>query len=255
MAKACQEITVQAVSFLERRGPVFYASLPVAPETLKGCRTNGAGDQHRLVSSLWDHLAAAESSLGKSCHCSNHAAVPIQVVHDPLGRPHLRLGENRGPAISFSEGGGKIWAALCGDESDIGIDVAETDEFQGEYPVHRVFQVQELQHALRVAGGDLARASALLWSVKEAVAKALGCAFHLVGAAANQRLSGGRGGWRVYLSGGLIQEGSGAVSPQPRPVHLGAFASPGEDVGFHRPLESARSMRRWAAADCAPVPD
>jgi hypothetical protein len=29
-------------------------------------------------------------------------------------------------------------------------------------------------------GGDLEKASALLWSVKEAVVKALGCAFHLV---------------------------------------------------------------------------
>jgi phosphopantetheinyl transferase (holo-ACP synthase) len=31
-----------------------------------------------------------------------------------------------------------------------------------------------------LAGGNLAQAAALLWSVKEAVAKALGCAFHLV---------------------------------------------------------------------------
>ncbi|MHB8067044.1 MAG: 4'-phosphopantetheinyl transferase family protein [Desulfobaccales bacterium] len=183
VAKACQEITVQAVSFLERRGPVCYASLPVAPETLRGCRTNGAGDQHCLVSSMWDHLAAMmarEGPLGKGGQASSRAAIPIQVVHNPLGRPHLRLGENRGPAISFSKGGGRIWAALSGDKSDIGIDVAETDEFQGEYPVHRVFHGPELLHALRLAGGDLARASALLWSVKEAVAKALGCGFHFV---------------------------------------------------------------------------
>jgi len=33
---------------------------------------------------------------------------------------------------------------------------------------------------MELAGGDLARAAALLWSIKEAVAKALGCAFHLV---------------------------------------------------------------------------
>ena len=46
--------------------------------------------------------------------------------------------------------------------------------------MHRVFHGPELHHALRLAGGDLARASALLWSVKEAVAKALGCAFHFV---------------------------------------------------------------------------
>jgi hypothetical protein len=90
------------------------------------------------------------------------------------------LGGYRGPAISFSEGGGKVWAALCGDESDIGIDVAGTDEFQREYPFHRVFHPEELQHALRLASGDLEKASALLWSIKEAVVKALGCAFHLV---------------------------------------------------------------------------
>ena len=151
-----------------------------ADETLKGCGTNGAGDKHRLVSTLWDHLVARESPLGKGCQSSTSAAFPIQVVRGPLGRPHLLLGEYRGPAISFSEGGGKVWAALCGDGSDIGIDVAGTDEFQREYPFQRVFQPQELQHALRVAGGDLEKASALLWSIKEAVVKALGCAFHLV---------------------------------------------------------------------------
>ncbi|HME43875.1 MAG TPA: 4'-phosphopantetheinyl transferase superfamily protein [Syntrophorhabdales bacterium] len=121
-----------------------------------------------------------ESPLWKRCQSSNSAAFPIQVVRGPLGRPHLLLGEYQGPAISFSQGGGKVWAALCGDESEIGIDVAGTDEFQGEYPFHRVFHTQELQHALRLAGGDLEKASALLWSVKEAVVKALGCAFHLV---------------------------------------------------------------------------
>jgi len=183
VAKDCQGLTVHAVSFIDRRGPVFYASLPYGPcatETLKGCGTSGAGDKHRLVSTLWDHLVTMESPLWKRCQSSNRAAFPIQVVRDPLGRPHLLLGEYRGPAISFSEGGGKVWAALCGDESDIGIDVAEAVEFKGEYPFHRVFHVQELQHALRLAGGDLEKASALLWSIKEAVVKALGCAFHLV---------------------------------------------------------------------------
>jgi phosphopantetheinyl transferase len=58
--------------------------------------------------------------------------------------------------------------------------VAGADEFHREYPFHRVFHPQEIQHALRLAGGDLGKASALLWSIKEAVVKALGCAFHLV---------------------------------------------------------------------------
>jgi len=180
VAKDCQGLTVHAAGFVHRRGPVFYASTPCAAETLKGCGTRGAGDKHRLVSTLWDHLVAAESPLWKPGPSSNRAASPIQVVRGLLGRPHLLLGDCQGPAISFSEGGGKIWAALCGDESDIGIDVAGPDEFQRAYPLHRVFHPQELQHALRLAGGDLEKASALLWSIKEAVVKALGCAFHLV---------------------------------------------------------------------------
>jgi len=183
LATDCQGLTVHSVSFSHGRGPVFYASLPCGPcaaETLKGCGTNGVGDKHRLVSTLWDHLMAMESPFWKRCQSSNRAAFPIQVVRGLLDKPHLLLGKYRGPAISFSEGGGKVWAALCGDESDIGIDVAGTDEFQREYPFHRVFHAQELQHALRSAGGDLEKASALLWSIKEAVVKALGCAFHLV---------------------------------------------------------------------------
>jgi len=66
---------------------------------------------------------------------------------------------------------------------------------------------------LRLAGGDLEKASALLWSIKEAVVKALGCAFHLVdprqitvypsaGGAAGEAV-GGNGGYifPVGLSG------------------------------------------------------
>jgi hypothetical protein len=174
------EITVHTISPVHGRGPVFYASMPFAAESLKGCGTNKAGDKHRLVCALWDHLAAMESPLWKHCQSSNRAAFPIQVVRGPLGRPHLQLGEYRGPAISFSQDTGNLWAALCADESDIGIDAAGTDEFTREYPYHRVFHPQELQHALQLAGGDLEKASALLWSVKEAVVKALGCAFHLV---------------------------------------------------------------------------
>jgi phosphopantetheinyl transferase (holo-ACP synthase) len=180
VAQDHNEITVHTMSPVHGRGPVFYASMPCANETLKGCGATVAGDKHGLVTTLWDHLVATESPLWKRCQSSTRAAFPVQVVRSLLGRPHLLLGEYRGPAISFSEGGGNVWAALCGDESDIGIDAAGANEFQREYPFHRVFHTQELQHALRLAGGDLEMAAALLWSVKEAVVKALGCAFHLV---------------------------------------------------------------------------
>ena len=144
------------------------------------CATRRTENRRRLITILWEHLQAKESPLWKHLHFFNRVALPIQIVHDALGRPHLLLGEHRGPAISFSTAGEELWAALCGDESDIGIDVAGSAEFQEGYPVHRVFHVQELHQALELAGGDLAKAASLLWSIKEAVAKALGCAFHLV---------------------------------------------------------------------------
>jgi phosphopantetheinyl transferase len=111
---------------------------------------------------------------------SGRAACQIKLVSGPLGSPHFHLGESRGPAISFSRGGGKVWAALAGDESDIGIDVAGSAEFQGAYPFQRVFHPEELHHALQLTDGKLEGAAALLWTVKEAVVKALGCGFHLV---------------------------------------------------------------------------
>jgi phosphopantetheinyl transferase len=178
--KDCQEIAVKAVSFPHQKGTVLYTCSPYDTETIAGHRASRTADKIHLVSILREHLAAMEGSPRTDCRLSNKADLPIQVVHDPLGRPQLRIGEGEGPAISFSEGGGKIWAALCGDASDIGIDAAETDEFPKEYPFDRAFHLRELQPALRLTSGDLKKASALLWSIKEASVKALGCAFHFV---------------------------------------------------------------------------
>jgi phosphopantetheinyl transferase (holo-ACP synthase) len=180
MLKVREGVTIHTMNPIHRGGPVFYTSLTRDTETHKGQWQDGEEAKHFLISTLWDRLVAVGSPLWSHCQSSDGASFPIQMLCDLLGRPYLLLGEYRGPAISFSAGGGKVWAALCGDESDIGIDVAGTDEFQRDYPFHRVFHAQELQHALCLAGGDLEEASALLWSVKEATVKALGSAFHLV---------------------------------------------------------------------------
>ena len=180
MAQDRREVIVQAVRLVSCGGVVFYASVPGKSTTSTACATSRTENRRRLVTILWEHLRAKESPLWKRPDFSNRVALPIQIVHDTLGRPHLMLGEHRGPAISFSTAGEEVWAALCADESDIGIDVAGSAEFQQGYPMHRVFHVQELHQALELARGDLAMAAALLWSIKEAVAKALGCAFHLV---------------------------------------------------------------------------
>ena len=182
MAEDREEIAVHAMTPINQRGPVFYASLPFDAKIFKGHEANGVEARRRLISILWHHLSAMNNPSSTIHSASSSPAFPIQVDHDRLGKPHLLLGAHQepGPAISFSEGGGKVWAALCGDESNVGIDVADTVEFQGEYPFARVFHAEELQHAMNLTDGDLQKAAALLWSVKEAVVKALGCAFNLV---------------------------------------------------------------------------
>jgi len=180
MVTECQDITVHATRFAYRGGLVFHASLPGEGETGNGCGASRAADQKRLVTTLWNHVGAMDNPRWLYRHVFDRATSPLQVAHGPLGRPQIWLGEVPGPAVSFSEGGGRIWAALCGDGSDIGIDVAAAGEFQDDYPLHRVFHDQELHHAGRLTGGDAAKAAALLWSIKEAAVKALGCGFHLV---------------------------------------------------------------------------
>ncbi|NVN91339.1 MAG: 4'-phosphopantetheinyl transferase superfamily protein [Desulfuromonadales bacterium] len=171
------QATAHRLNPVQGGGHVFYASLPAPPE---GSGANGEETRSRLVSILWDYRATTKNPPGKQGRSSSRAAFPIRLVRGPLGKPFLLSGDHRGPAISFSQGGGKLWVALCGNDSEIGIDAAGSDEFRGGYPVQRVFHPEELEHALGLTSGNREEASALLWSIKEALVKALGCAFHLV---------------------------------------------------------------------------
>jgi len=214
-------VTIHTMNPVHGKGPVFFASLTRDRESFKAF----------LISTLWDHLLAMEeSTLWKRCQSSSRVACQIQVSSGLLGRPRLLLGEERGPAISFSTCGGRVWAALCGDESDIGIDVAGTDEFQGDYPYQRVFHPEELEHALKLTGGVLGKASALLWSIKEAVVKALGCAIHLVDPLLITvyplvESSGGGYTFPVGLSGKALERFplAGVRSLRVRSLHQGAL--------------------------------
>lgn len=189
MIKDRQKPAVQTVHFFHGKGPVFYASLPwepMADQMPAGPEKNDPGQKQHLISILWNHFLGVQKPFWRHRPYNNPDAFTIQVdpfiriIQGPLGRPQLLLGDHLGPAISFCKSGKTRWAALCGDGHDIGIDVAQSHEFQGKYPFYRVFHPGELGHALKPAEADLKQAAALLWSVKEAAAKALGCGFHLV---------------------------------------------------------------------------
>jgi hypothetical protein len=102
----------------------------------------------------------------------------LTLCKSTLGSPYLLLEGKQGPALSFSHGGGRLWAAVCG-RGSVGIDVAYREEFGGDYPFARAFRPEELDCARALFPDDKARGAALIWSLKEASVKATGSGFNL----------------------------------------------------------------------------
>ena len=129
VASDYREVTVQTMQLVPDGVVVCYASVPQNFKTSTTDATQRMENRHRLVTVLWEHLRAQKSFNWKYSHCSNQVACPIQLIHNPLGQPNLLFGKNRGPSISFTTAGEEVWAAIAGDDSDIGIDVAGRAEF------------------------------------------------------------------------------------------------------------------------------
>jgi phosphopantetheinyl transferase (holo-ACP synthase) len=179
VAQDRQKGVVQTLRLAPGGGLVYYVSAPESATAGSAGAARQSENRCRLAALLCEHLRAQATTLWNNHPFCDSAEGPLQITHDALGCPGLVRGEHAGPSVSFSRAGEEVWAALAGDGSDVGIDVAGNAEFRGDYPVRRVFHAQEIEQVLNVAGGDVDSALALLWSIKEAVAKALGCAFHL----------------------------------------------------------------------------
>ncbi len=102
----------------------------------------------------------------------------LSVGTSALGRPHLLLSDKGGPSLSFSHGGGQLWAAMCA-KGSVGIDLAYSAEFLGDYPFARAFRPEELDCASALFPDYQDRGLALMWSLKEASVKAIGSGFNL----------------------------------------------------------------------------
>ncbi len=93
-----------------------------------------------------------------------------------LGLPQWLSGDARSrKSISFSHARDNTWAALAGG-GKVGVDAAFIEEFGPDYPIARVFGADEWRMAI-LARGKPSHAAALLWSAKEAAAKAAGTGF------------------------------------------------------------------------------
>jgi hypothetical protein len=179
-------VATQILSGLGPKAPVIYA-----------WDLAGPGAKERLVRRL---LAGLETG------CIPGAELgPAVLETTTLGQPRLRLKGRPGPAVSFSQADGRVWAALT-ITGQVGVDAALPREFEADYPWARAFRTSELDWARPLAGGHTAGAAALLWALKEAAVKALGVGFHLLAPLAVEVFNprSWQGGVRVSVQAGRV---------------------------------------------------
>lgn len=133
----------------------------------------GDGARHRLAHMLLQALTRLDHHRRK---LPVHKVITLH--RNPLGAPGLLLDGKKGPSLSFSHDGQRLWAAMCR-KSNVGIDVAYPEEFAGGYPFARAFRSEEMDWARTLCPNDAARGAALAWSAKEASVKAIGSGFNL----------------------------------------------------------------------------
>ena len=104
----------QVLSGLGPGGPVLYASDLAGP-----------GAKERLVRRLLAGLPGQET---------DGASRPVTLETTALGQPRLRLKGQPGPAVSFSQAAGCLWAALA-PAGQVGVDAALPSEFEAGYPM------------------------------------------------------------------------------------------------------------------------
>jgi hypothetical protein len=179
----------RVLSGLGRRDPVIYAS-----------DLAGAGAKERLVRRL---LASPPGQDTDNAGQSAPGTVSLELT--ALGQPRLFLCGQPGPAVSFSQAAGRIYAALTLN-GQVGVDAAMPAEFEAGYPLARVFRPAELDWARPLCGGHTSGAAALLWTLKEAAVKALGVGFHFLDPLAVEAFSPSPWqGWvRVLVQAGRI---------------------------------------------------
>src|SRR5450830_990355 len=106
----------QVLSGLGPCDPVIYAS-----------DLAGAGAKERLVRRLLASLPGQDTGFA-----SQPAPGTVSLELTALGQPRLFLGGQPGPAVSFSQAAGRLWAALT-PAGQVGVDAALPAEFEAGY--------------------------------------------------------------------------------------------------------------------------
>jgi phosphopantetheinyl transferase len=144
-----------------------------------GYRTDPSNRQRMKLRLIRNLLRFAGTSQAQDFQARG-ATSEIRLISNALGRPGLCVDGHEGPSVSFAHTDDVTWGALSRAGGSVGIDVASRDEFPHDYPFRRAFHDEEFSTALKITGGNISEAAALLWTAKEAVVKCIGTAFHLV---------------------------------------------------------------------------
>jgi phosphopantetheinyl transferase len=138
--------------------------------------SNRQREKSRLMANLLRFVRASQGPASEAPVAESQ----IQLNAGALGKPELCVDGHEGLSVSFAHTATSTWGALCWTGGAVGVDVASGDEFPYDYPFHRAFHDEEFTTALKITGGNISEAAALLWTEKEAVVKCIGTAFHLV---------------------------------------------------------------------------
>ncbi len=161
---------------------LFSTTAPAHPERSLACLTSAEADRYHSLrfprrQAEWLHGRLVAKQLAERCTGKPSAA--LEVLNDPSGAPYLQTcdGFRLPVSISISHRAGAAASALyCGADACIGIDVEHieprTTEFIADY-----FTPFEQSMVRQSPARELL--TALIWSGKEAVLKALGVGLHM----------------------------------------------------------------------------
>src|SRR5665648_25970 len=122
----------------EAAAPQVFSGLGPSDPVIYASDLAGAGAKERLVRRLLACLPGQETG-----GAGQWAPGTVSLEVTALGQPRLILAGQPGPAVSFSQAAGRIYAALTL-TGQVGVDAAMPAEFEPGYPMARVFRPAEL---------------------------------------------------------------------------------------------------------------
>ncbi len=185
--------------------------------------------------------------LWKRPHFSNRVALPIQIVHDTLGRPAVPVGRTPGPGHLLQHGGQRSLGRPLWRRVGYRHRRGRSTNSRRATPCTGSSTYRRVSPGLGVGGRRISPGLGAALVYQRSRRQGPGVELSSCGSAGHPHfhpsaVEDGEPAFSARLSGKAL----GASSPRPDHDHLGTFASPGRRVAFRRRLESAATSSRRA---------